>query len=183
MSDGLSGGQRELAKLANEIGYSDGSDNDEDGGVDALIDYKNALEDRLVALLDGGAPGTDDELLTSRMNGRNITLHRWEWRELLTWMQGEVDREILRHRIEILLGDRTMAEVDAEMKAEPAYLVVGVYHESDGGRYATTVYTHNGPEAAEPLAQEACREDNDDESGEDLIRIAAVIAGDPKVVG
>lgn len=35
-----------LAALAKEIGYSDGADDDESGGVDALIDYKNALEDR-----------------------------------------------------------------------------------------------------------------------------------------
>lgn len=35
-----------LAELAKEIGYSDGADDDETGGVDALIDYKNALEER-----------------------------------------------------------------------------------------------------------------------------------------
>lgn len=35
-----------LAELRKEIGYSDGADDDETGGVDALIDYKNALEDR-----------------------------------------------------------------------------------------------------------------------------------------
>lgn len=45
-------GQRELRDLAAEIGYSDGADGDDEGGVDALIDYKNALEDRLCALID-----------------------------------------------------------------------------------------------------------------------------------
>lgn len=43
--DGL-GGADPLADLAKEIGYSDGADDDESGGVDALIDYKNALEER-----------------------------------------------------------------------------------------------------------------------------------------
>lgn len=35
-----------LAELRKEIGYSDGADDDETGGIDALVDYKNALEDR-----------------------------------------------------------------------------------------------------------------------------------------
>lgn len=39
-----------LDDLAKEIGYSDGADDDEAGGVDALIDYKNALEDRCRSL-------------------------------------------------------------------------------------------------------------------------------------
>lgn len=45
-------GQKELRELAEEIGYSDGADGDDEGGVDALIDYKNALEDRLASLID-----------------------------------------------------------------------------------------------------------------------------------
>ena len=39
-----------LDVLAEEIGYSDESDDDETGGVDALIDYKNALEERCRSL-------------------------------------------------------------------------------------------------------------------------------------
>lgn len=66
---------------------------------------------------------------------------------------------------------------------EPAWTVIGIYLEGDSfhQRYATTVYTHNGPEAAEALAQAACREDNQAEDGEDLIEIAAVIEGEVKV--
>lgn len=45
-------GQKELRELAESIGYSDGADGDDEGGVDALIDYKNALEDRLASLID-----------------------------------------------------------------------------------------------------------------------------------
>jgi len=67
---------------------------------------------------------------------------------------------------------------------EPAYTVIGVYLDGDDvhQRYATTVYTHNGPEAAEGLAQQACREDNQAEDGEDLIEIVAVLAGEVQVV-
>lgn len=47
-ADGLGGEPKAdaLDELAREIGYSDGADSDDEGGVDALIDYKNALEDR-----------------------------------------------------------------------------------------------------------------------------------------
>lgn len=57
-ADGLGGepverpGQAACRELAEEIGYSDGSDDDETGGVDALIDYKNALEDRYCEAVD-----------------------------------------------------------------------------------------------------------------------------------
>ncbi len=66
---------------------------------------------------------------------------------------------------------------------EPAYTVLGVYYEGDDlhQRYATVVYTHNGPEVAERLAQDACRADND-MAGDDLIEIAGVIAGEHEVV-
>lgn len=74
-----------------------------------------------------------------------------------------------------------LAELEEERTAEPAYTVIGIYRANDGERYATTVYTHNGPEAAEQLAQEACREDNRAETGEDLIEIAAVIEGEVRV--
>lgn len=67
------------------------------------------------------------------------------------------------------------------VKPEPAYTVIGLYCDN-GQRYATTVYTHNGPEAAETLAQDACREDNDAETGDDLIEIAAVVTGEAEVV-
>jgi hypothetical protein len=72
-----------------------------------------------------------------------------------------------------------------DLDAEPAYTVIAVYLDGDDfhQRYATTVYTHNGPEAAEQLAQQACREDNDHDTGEDLLEIAAVIRGEVAVVG
>ncbi|HEX7246456.1 MAG TPA: hypothetical protein VF245_12925 [Solirubrobacterales bacterium] len=45
-------GQRTIRETAEAIGYSDGNDDDETGGVDALIDYKNAVEERLTLALD-----------------------------------------------------------------------------------------------------------------------------------
>lgn len=76
-----------------------------------------------------------------------------------------------------------LAELAEEKAVEPAWTVIGVYLDGDSlhQRYATTVYTHNGPEAAEALAQAACREDNQAEDGEDLIEIAAVIEGEVEV--
>lgn len=50
---GPSAGQRVLDELAAAVNYSDGADDPETGGVDALIDYKNELEDRLRSVLDG----------------------------------------------------------------------------------------------------------------------------------
>ena len=69
-------------------------------------------------------------------------------------------------------------------EAEPAYTVIGVYIEGDDchQRYATTVYTDDGPEAAEALAQARCRQDNQDDTGENLLEIAAVIAGEVDAV-
>ncbi|MBS1895474.1 MAG: hypothetical protein JST59_29595 [Actinobacteria bacterium] len=64
----------------------------------------------------------------------------------------------------------------------PTYTVIAVYHDEDGGRYATSVQTAEGPEAAEALAQQACREDNGADEDEDLIRIAAVLRGVHEVV-
>jgi hypothetical protein len=71
-----------------------------------------------------------------------------------------------------------------DLEAEPAYTVIGVYIDGDDlhGRYSTTVYTHNGPAAAEVLAQDACREINDHDRDEDLLEIAAVISGEVEVV-
>lgn len=69
------------------------------------------------------------------------------------------------------------------LESEPAYTVIAVY--ADGGpafqRYATTVHTADGPEAAEALAQEVCRQDNRDETGQDLLEIAAVIPGEVEI--
>jgi hypothetical protein len=45
-------GRKELRELAEATGYSDGMDDEQFGGVDAVIDYKNALEDRLASLID-----------------------------------------------------------------------------------------------------------------------------------
>lgn len=73
------------------------------------------------------------------------------------------------------------ARLTGRVEPEPAYTVVGLYCDN-GQRYATTVYTHEGPSAAEALAQEACRENNDVETGGDLIEIAAVLTGEIEVV-
>ena len=45
-------GEQAIAEMKRECGYDE---MDEVGGVDALIDYKNALEERLVALIDEAA--------------------------------------------------------------------------------------------------------------------------------
>lgn len=66
------------------------------------------------------------------------------------------------------------------LNPEPAYTVVGLYCDN-GQRYATSVYTHEGPKAAEAIAQRVCREDNDAEDGTDLIEIAAVLPGEVAV--
>jgi len=67
---------------------------------------------------------------------------------------------------------------EAGPEPETAYTVVGLYCDN-GQRYATSVYTNDGPQAAEALAQKVCREDNDEaDSDRDLIEIAAVIEGE-----
>jgi hypothetical protein len=83
------------------------------------------------------------------------------------------------------------SEFEEPRRVEPAYTVFGIYleptgpYDGEGDRfqnYATTVYTHNGPRAAAALAQRVCREDNDAESGEDLLQVVAVIAGEHDVL-
>ncbi len=86
--------------------------------------------------------------------------------------------------------DEERAEADprrvrsANDDGEPAYTVLGVYYDGDDAhqRYATVVYTHNGPQAAEELAQAACRSDNEAESDDDLIEIAGVLRGELEVI-
>ncbi|HEU5105224.1 MAG TPA: hypothetical protein VFU11_05240 [Solirubrobacterales bacterium] len=71
-----------------------------------------------------------------------------------------------------------------DLDSPPAYTVVGVYLVGDDlhQRYATTVHTHDGPEAAEVMAQEVCRRDNRHDSDEDMLEIAAVMPGAVHVV-
>ena len=65
-SDGLGADPDPLAQLAADVGYSDDTDDPNQGSMEALIDYKNALEDRcrqlegLLAAIAGKLP-TDDE--------------------------------------------------------------------------------------------------------------------------
>jgi hypothetical protein len=77
-----------------------------------------------------------------------------------------------------------LSELAEEKPAEPAYTVVGIYFDGVDlhERYATTVYTRGGSKAAEALAQEACRIDNDHDTSDDLIEISAVIEGEVQVV-
>jgi hypothetical protein len=65
---------------------------------------------------------------------------------------------------------------------EPAFTVLAVYIDNNQP-YATSVYTHNGVDAAETLAQAVCREDNGAETGDDLLRIVGVIEGEHNVLG
>ncbi|MBS1861900.1 MAG: hypothetical protein JSS68_09325 [Actinobacteria bacterium] len=72
--------------------------------------------------------------------------------------------------------------VEPPEKPEPAYTVLGIY-EDNGQLYATSVYTWNGTDAAEEITQRVCREDNEAETGDDLLRIVGVIEGEHAVVG
>ncbi len=54
-ADGPGGEPKRLdpcAQIAESVGYGDGADGGDFGGIDALIDYKNALEDALRRALD-----------------------------------------------------------------------------------------------------------------------------------
>lgn len=67
--------------------------------------------------------------------------------------------------------------------AEPAYTVVGYYRDNNQP-YTTTVYTHNGPEAALDLAHKTCAEDNDPtgEGEAPELEILALFAGELELV-
>jgi hypothetical protein len=63
-----------------------------------------------------------------------------------------------------------------ERTVEPGYTVLAVYEET-GQPYANDVYTWNGVEAAEEIAQRVCREENEAETGDDLLTIVGVVEG------
>jgi len=72
-----------LDKLAAEIGYSDGADDDETGGVDALIDYKNALEDRCRSLeLSPDARRVVGQLVAEGGDVDDVEAEREVWDEI-----------------------------------------------------------------------------------------------------
>lgn len=179
MNDEISRGQRTLAVMRSECGY----DEMEDTGVDSLIEYKNALEDRLAGLLDGGQPDSDDELLLCRTMGSNVRIRRLDWRELLALMQEGDGALILRRRIEVLLGDRMLGEVEAERRVEaspaPAYTVLGRH--GDDQTYIATVYTHE-VSGVPVLARRACAEESENPSDEQGLEILAIFEGEPDVV-
>lgn len=72
--------------------------------------------------------------------------------------------------------------IGPERRSEPAYTVLGIYLDNDQF-YATEVYTWGGSGAAEEIAQRVCREDNEAEDGEDMLRIVGVIEGSHAIVG
>ena len=74
-----SAGQRAIRELAEATGYSDGSADDETG-VDALIAYKDSLEDRLVPMIDGDAAGLDR--LARLLNGFAEDGEEWDHAEI-----------------------------------------------------------------------------------------------------
>ena len=63
--------------------------------------------------------------------------------------------------------------------SEPSYTVVGTY--SAGLPFVTTVFTHNGPEAALDLAHAAFAAREKAEPTEEM-QIAAIFAGEPKLI-
>lgn len=138
-------------------------------GPDGTVDW-SAIEDRLAIDLEPeperhpGGPA----IVAGRL--RLPTADGYEWHDLDT--------------VRTVLGG-------APEVSEPAYTVVGIYLEPvspyapEGERfqnYATSVYTHSGPEGAASIAQRVCREDNHAESGEDLLQIVAVVAGEHDVL-
>lgn len=66
--------------------------------------------------------------------------------------------------------------VGPERKAEPGYTVFAFYLDNRQP-YVTDVYTWGDVSAAEEIAQRVCREDNQAETGEDLLRIVGVVEG------
>lgn len=105
--------------------------------------------------------------------------------ECLSDLLGDIRHMCDKHGIDFAerdgVGHRNyQAELMEERQGEPAWTVVGTYREG-GGRYATTVYTHN-PEEAELLAQLICREELRGETEGDPLDIAAVIAGEVNVL-
>jgi hypothetical protein len=95
------------------------------------------------------------------------------------------------HRVAAELSQAIVGLEAASAEGEPAYTVLGFYLEPSGHydgegdsfqNYATSVYTREGPHAAIAIAQRVCREDNQAESGEDLLQVVAVIAGEHAVL-
>lgn len=127
-------------------------------------------------------PVDPSEELTCRTMGANLHMQRIEFEALLAHLQEEGPPTVIRRRLEVLLGEKTLDEVDADEQrerfAEPAYTVVGTSGKG-GPPYTVTVYTRNGPEAAMTLAHEAHGRERGDK-GE--LQLVAIFADEPKLI-
>ncbi len=155
-------GQRALRELAEAIGYSDGADGDDEGGIDALIDYKNALEDRLAGRIDAAA-----EI-------RRLADRRGSFRGTTYYVRLVNAERVLEQIAELTESD------GSEPKGEPAYTVLGRYRDNEQ-TYITTVYTTE-PSGIAALARQACSEESDIPLDELDLEIVAVFEGEPEVV-
>lgn len=128
----------------------------------------------------------------------NPDFHVGTAKEVEDWLaSGYVEGWAGRWVIDLETGDELSWSTDCKFEqevdreTEPGYTVVGIYLEDNGPHdaesdrfqnYATSVYTFGGPKQAAALAQKVCREDNDAETGEDMLQIVAVIAGEHNVL-
>lgn len=129
-----------------------------------------------------GLGGADPlEELVCRTMGTNLQMRRCEFEALLAHLK-EGPPSTIRRRLEVLLGEKTLDEVDADeargRAAEPAYTIVGCTGLLTEP-YTVVVYTHNGPEAAMSLAHEAHGRERRDR-GE--LNIVAIFAGESKLI-
>lgn len=120
------------------------------------------------------------EKLTCRTMGANLNMQRIEFEALLAHLK-EGPGSTIRRRIEVLLGEKTVDEVDADERreGEPAYTVVGRYRDN-GQTYITTVYTQE-PSGVPALARWVCSEDNEIPLAELDLDIVAIFEGEPAV--
>jgi hypothetical protein len=117
------------------------------------------------------------EKLVFRTMGANLNMRRIEFEVLLAHLK-EGPGSTIRRRLEVLLGEKTLDEVDAEERheGEPAYTVVGRYGDNDQ-TYITTVYTQE-PSGVPALARRVCSEESEIPLAELDLDIVAIFEGE-----
>lgn len=120
------------------------------------------------------------EKLVCRTMGANLNMQRIEFEALLAHLK-EGQGSTIRRRLEVLLGEKTLDEVDAEERreGEPAYTVVGRYRDNDQ-TYITTVYTLE-PSGVPALVRRVCSEESEIPLAELDLDIVAIFEGEPAV--
>lgn len=125
-------------------------------------------------------PLDPDEELTCRTMGATLTMKRIEFEALLAHLK-EGPGSTIRRRIEVLLGEKTLDEVDADERreGEPAYTLVGRYRDNDQ-TWIETIYTRE-PSGIPALARRVCAEAAEMPVDELDLDIVAVFEGEPNV--